>query len=69
MWLPSAFDHPRGRPYETACKRVYEAWRRSQDVDLTDMVASIEKGGERDWPNLTPEILKFPRPRVRHRRR
>jgi hypothetical protein len=69
LWLPSAFDSPRGRPYEIICKRVYEAWRKSRDVDLTDVAASIEKGGERDWPNLTPELLNFPRPRVRHRRR
>jgi hypothetical protein len=71
FWLPSAFDHPRGRPYEIVCQRVWDAWHRTQRRydSFTDVVASIEKGGEHDWPNVTPEMLQFPQHRVRHRQR
>jgi hypothetical protein len=71
FWLPSAFDHPRGRPYEIVCQRVWDAWHRTRRRydSFTDVVASIEKGGEHDWPNVTPEMLQFPKHRVRHRKR
>ena len=69
LWLPSAFDHPRGRPYNIICQRVWDAWRRYRHDSFTDVVASIEKGGEYDWPNVTPGLLGFPEARDRHKKR
>jgi hypothetical protein len=68
LWLPTAFDFPRGRPYESACKRVRESWRRYRYDGSTDVVTSIETGDENCWVNVTPEKLQFPKPRVRARR-
>jgi hypothetical protein len=68
MWLPTAFDS-RGRPFESACKRLRESWRKYRLDVSTDVVASIETGDENCWVNVTPEKLHFPKPRVRARRR
>lgn len=70
FWLPSAFDHPRGRPYELICERVWDSWRRERrDRAMRDAIPSIERGGERNWPNAGPAMIRFPEHRIRHKNR
>jgi len=69
-YLPSAFDHPRGRPYEIICERVWDSWHRSRrDGSMRDAIPSIERGGKRNWPNAGPAMLRFPEHRIRHKKR
>ncbi|KAH0285916.1 hypothetical protein M436DRAFT_79059 [Aureobasidium namibiae CBS 147.97] len=69
FWLPSAFDYPRGRPYEIICERVWASWRRwRHDSLMMDASPSIEPFGKRDWPNAGPKMLNFPEHRIRHKK-
>lgn len=70
--LPSAFDWPRGRPYEIICERVWDSWRKlRRDRSIMDAISSIERGGswiQRNWPNAGPAMLRFPEHRIRHKK-